>query len=596
MTTGKRDGQIGVVAGRIKVIDPEEGGKRAILYPPEEGGTIFVNGSELEGWVFCDSQDLIVLEPTTFLKDARIEVKISPDGLYALAAVFPRIVISYHLIDTPFSSNLKPILEKTEKSSKMLTMEQAEQDLRKNNVTYGIKMDALKELVNNATGDFETVARGREMEEGQDGRLEFVVNPEVEVISYEEEDKKADFREKYRYPAVKKGEVIAILHPAQEGKPGQRVTGEVITPKPVKAAKAKCGEGTEFADNHKDIIAQKDGRLIVNGNNIRVVNLLVHNGDVNMESGNIRFNGDIRIFGNVLEGMLVEASGALIVENNCYGATLKAGAGIQVAKNVVKSELQGGIFYALLREVSIMVIQLTEEMDSFIGNLKQVFKGLAEKGQKIDEEYLRRIIKMLLEKSSGLQDILMLLSRRLEKSGYSYLDDTKAAINSLETFLGLNTPKCDPDELIRLMKVFRNLIEGYYEELSELQPLIIAYAQNSTINHSGDIGIIGAGSYFSNLQAGGEVRVQGVFRGGTIRAESDVRVNEFVYMATAAEGSDKKAAIRIKVPAQASIYFNLVHEDTTVQVGKMIYRFDQEYSKVKISYDPQEGMLKITNI
>ena len=596
MATDERDGRIGIIDGRFRMIDPKEGGKRAVLYPPEEGCIIYVNGIELEERISCDSQDIITLEPTTYMEDARIEIKISPDGLYAMAAVFPRFIISYCLTDAPLATTLKPQLEKREKKEKILTLEQAEQELRKQRVTYGINMAALNQLVKLAEGEFNTVARGLGMEEGVSGRLDFLISPEVEVISYEEESQRADFREKFRYPAVKKGDVIAVLHPPEEGKPGQRVTGEVIAPKPVKAAKVRCGEGTGFADNKKEIVALKDGRMIVTGNHIKVVNLLVHNGDVNMESGNIRFNGDIRIFGNVMEGMIVEASGALIVDNNCYGATLKAGGGIQVNKNVVKCDVQGGVFYGLLRELLVLVAQLTEELESFVGNLKQIFKGLAEKGQKVDDEYLKRIIKMLLEKSSGLQDILMQLVRRMDQSNYCYLDETSEALKSLQNFLALNESKCNPDELVRLLRIFRALSDGYHEELNELPLLTVSYTQNSTIRHSGDIEITGTGSYFSNLQAGGELRVQGVFRGGSIKAEGNVKIKEFIYIATAAEGGSKKAAIRIKVPEQASIYFALVHEDTTVQVGKMVYRFDREYSNIKISYDPQDGMLKLTNI
>lgn len=596
MSPDERDGQIGVVEGRIKVIDPEEGGKRPVIYPPEEGGTIQVNGLEVEEPTQCTTQDTIIVEPTTYMEDARIEVKVSPDGLYAMAAVYPRLVISYRLQDAPLASSLKPQLEKQEKREKVLTLEQAEQELKKNNITYGLNMAALNELVKNAEGEFQTVARGQAMEEGQDGRLEFIINPEVEVISYEEENQRADFREKFRYPAVKKDDLIAILHPPVEGKPGQRVTGESIVPKPVKAAKVRCGEGARLDSEKNEIVAEKDGRLIVTGNNIKVVNLLVHNGDVNLESGNIRFNGDVRIFGNVTEGMLVEASGSLTVDSNCYGATLKAGGGVSVNKNVVKCEVQGGTFYALLREVLILVGQLTEELDSFITNLKQIFKGLAEKGQKIDDAYLRKIIKMLLDKSTGLQDSITLLERKVEQGQYSYLDETKETLKALQEFFSLNMTKCDPDELVKLLKKLRTLTESYYTELSELPPLTVAYVQNSKIKHSGDIEITGAGSYFSGLQAGGEVRIDGVCRGGTIKAESNVKVNEFIYMSTTAESSDKQSAIRIKVPAQSAIYFNLVHEDTTVQVGKMVYRFDQEYSKVKISYNPQEGMLKLTNI
>ena len=200
--------------------DPEEGGKRALLIPSEEGATIYVNGVELETSVTCETEDVIIIEPATCMEDARMEVKISPDGLYALAAVFPRRVTTYKLKDAPLATSLKPRLERHQKDEKVFTLERAEQELRNNHVVTGLDIPALKELVEQADGEFKTVARGRAMEEGQDGSLEFIINPAVEVIDYEKEGQRADFRVKYRYPKAKKDDVIAVLHPPQEGKPG----------------------------------------------------------------------------------------------------------------------------------------------------------------------------------------------------------------------------------------------------------------------------------------------------------------------------------------------------------------------------------------
>ncbi len=595
MTQKERDGLIGVIEGKIKITDPAEGGKAAVLIPPDEGGIIYVNGIELEKPIACSSNDVIVVEPTVYMEEPRIEVKISPDGLYALAAVFPRIITSYQLEEAPMAPSLKPQFTRQEKVEKILTLEQAEQEIRRHNIVTGLNITALKELVVNADGEFKTIARGRAMEEGVDGRLEFIINPQVEVISYDDSYQKADFREKYRYPAVKQGDIIAILHPPQEGKSGMKVTGEPIIPKPVKGAKVRCGEGAALAQNQREIVALKDGRLIVTGNNIKVVNLLLHNGDVNLESGNLRFNGDIRVFGNVTEGMLVEARDTLIVEGSCYGAVLKAGGGINISKNMIKTEAQGGIFYTLLREIYILMTQLAEELESFINNFNQILKGLAQKGQQVNDEFILRIVKLLTDKSSGLQDNLKLLLQKLANNDYSYLHETLESLKKLEQILSLKVRIGSAKELEALLAKFNDLLQGYLEALREIPPLTASYVQNCNLVHSGDIEINGPGCYFSTLQSGGEVRVTGVFRGGSIRAEGNVRVKEFICITTTAEGLDKRSTIRVKVPEKAAVYFDLVHEDTTVQIGKMIYRFDRNYSKIKVSYDPQEGMLKLTN-
>lgn len=592
----QEDGLIGIIDGIVKIVDPLEGGKKALLIPPDEGATIYVNDLELEGPLFCELQDVIAVQPTTYLEESRVEVKVSPDGLCAMAAVFPRVIHTYQLEDVEMRHTLKPFLVKQETIEKAITLEQLEQELRRSNIIADLNVATMTELVQDADGEFKTVAEGRAVEEGTDGSLEFRINPDVEVISYEDDAEKADYREKYRYPAVKRGDIIAVIHPPREGKSGQKVTGEAIIPKPVKEARVRCGEGVMPPNNQREIVALKDGRLIVSGSNIRVTNLLVHNGDVNIETGNLRFNGAIRIFGNVMEGMLVEARDSITIEGSCYGAVLKTGGQISVRKNMIQCEVQGGLFYELLREVAVLLGQLTAELEAIINNAKQLLERLAEKGQEINEEFLKRVLKALIDKSAVLQDKLVVLLRKLFNNEYTYLDDTLKAIKRFEDMLSLKAQgNNDLKDFMNMAETFNGLLKDFKDVLAKIPPLTASYVQNCILRHSGDIKISGSGCYFSSLQSGGEVTVTGVFRGGNIRAEGNVRVKEFISITTTAESNDKKSAIRVKVSERAAIFFGLAHEDTTVQIGKMIYRFDRDCAKIKVRYDSQEGVLKLTN-
>jgi hypothetical protein len=349
-------------------------------------------------------------------------------------------------------------------------------------------------------------------------------------------------------------------------------------------------------NNQREIAALKDGRLIVSGSNIRVTNLLVHNGDVNIETGNLRFNGAIRIFGNVTEGMLVEARDSITIEGSCYGAVLKAGGEISVRKNLIQCEVQSGLFYELLREAAVLLGQLTDELENFNYNAQQLLERLAEKGQEINEGLLKRVLRALIDKNAGLQDKLDILLRKLANNDYPYLDDTLKALNSFVDMLSLKAQGNDDlKDFMNMAETFNRLLKDYKDVLAKIPPLTASYVQNCILRHSGDIKISGSGCYFSALQSGGEVIVAGVFRGGNIRAEGNVRVKEFISITTTAEGLDKKSAVRVKVSERAAIFFGLAHEDTTVQIGKMIYRFDRDCAKIKVRYDLQEGLLKLTN-
>ncbi len=596
MAETRKNGQVGIVDGKFIVVNPQDGGRYAVLYPPEEGVRILINGEEIETGTRVGEEDIIEAVPLTLMEEARMECKVSPDGLYAEIAVHPRIISQFYLKETEMKTSLKPGVEKREHREKVLTVLDAELELKNNNIVYGVDTVALKEAVENAEGEFKTIAWGKEVQEGKDGWIEFLINPEIEMISYGEEEQKVDYRERFRFPTVKKGDVIALIHPPVEGIPGQKVTGEIIHPRPVKSTRIGYGEGVDPGESESEIVALRDGRLVVNGNHIKVVNLLVHNGDVDLESGNIRFNGDVRIYGNIQEGMLVEAQGDLFVEGNGYGAVIKAGGEIHFTKNIIKCQVEGGLYFALLKKLLPVLDKLGDQFGGVMNNIKEVVSGLSRRGQKVDEKTLILITRSVVEKVSPLiQESITTLEQLLSHHEDPRLNPLRELLSFLK-LICFSPAKIDAaEDLARVEKTLAPILNKFKRQLQDIPVFSASYIQNSDIRHGGEIKVVGAGSYLSKLKAGEGVNVQGVFRGGSIEAQGDVRVKEFVYIAAAAEHLAKKPTIRIKVPAHCSIFFHKVHVDTTVQVGKFVYRFDKGYERIKVGYDSESGMLQITS-
>lgn len=596
MSSSRKNGQIGIVEGKIKVVNPEGEGKLAVLYPPDEGVTILINGELVEGAVEVREEDTIEVNKTSLLEEARIDVKVSSDGLSATAAVFPRITGKYHLKDKPMSASLKPEIGKEELSEPVLTVMEAEAELKQKNVVDGIDYVALKNALEKAEGEHVEVARGKPKEEGQNGYVEYLINTEVEAINYEGEEERVDFRERYRYPSVNQDDVIAVIHPPVNGVPGQTVTGNVLPPKPVKPARVRVGEGVYYNEDETEVIAARDGRLFVKGNSIKVANLLVHNGDVDLESGNIRFNGDLTIHGNIMEGMVVETQGDLQVEGNAYGASIAAGGSVSLSKNVIKSQVEGGTYYAFIDQAFPILRRVGEDFSSFLVSLKEVIKGVAGKGQKIDQNKLNKIIHAVLEKSApDIGEQVKNLEKMLENKEDPRLDSLKSIIRLLSAMIATDLSLNEFKDLEKIDASIKSALDTFEKTLQEKPHFQASYVQNSTINHGGHVTLTGTGGYFSTIKAAGEVNVEGAFRGGSIESGGNVKVKEFICITTAAEAAEKRTIIRIKVPSHATIAFNIVHEDTTIQVGKLVYRFDKELSNVKVSYDPDSGMLKITN-
>lgn len=598
MAEKRENGKVGIVNGKIVVRNPQEGGRPAVLYPPADGVSVLVNGEVLDEVIELKEEDQVEINPLVLTEEGRIQVKVSPDGLYASLAVSPRITSSFSLQEAAMAAKLKPEVLKTEVRETVFTLADAEAELKKNKVTFGLDFAALKNIVERATGQFQIVARGEKMLEGKDGFIEFLISPEVEKITYGEEKGRVDYRERYRFPLVQKDDLIALVHPPVAGIPGQSVTGKITFPPAVKGVKIKCAEGATLLENGRKVAALKDGRLVVSGNRIKVIDLLVHHGDVDLKSGNLRFNGDVQIYGNIMEGMEVEAQGDLYVDGNGYEATVKAGGGVHVAGNLIQCQVDGGLYFAFLQESFLFLEKICINYSGFLNSVQKVISILKERKQNIDERVINVAVKSVLEKNLPvLRENTMKLEQLLNKTKIEKQRTVRLGeiLNFLKE-LNMFSPKfMDLQKLEMWGNKLDFLRTEFQDALENIPVLSTFYVQNSNLKHSGEINVVGAGCYQSILQAGKGVKVQGIFRGGMIKAVNEVRVKEFACMVDAAGHQAKKKIVGIKVPAEADIYFEKVHGDTTIQVGKLIYRFDREYVKIKVSYDRESGMLQITN-
>ena len=599
MVEKKENGRVGIANGKIVVRNPRAGGHPAILHPPEEGVTILVNGEILEEAVAIKEEDQIEIKPLSFMEDGRVEVKISPDGLEASLSVLPRVINSFSLRETAMLTELIPEVIKTGSQEKIFTLAEAEEELKKNNITFGLDYAALKNITEQAAGQWQIVARGEKMQEGKDGYVEFLINPEVEKVTYEGEKGKVDYRERYRFPLVQKDDIIALVHPPVAGMPGESVTGKIIVPPAVKEARIRCAEGTTLQENDRKVVALKDGRLVVSGNQVKVVDLLVHHGDVDLESGNLHFNGDMQIYGNVMEGMRVETEGDLYVEGNGYEATMNAGGGVHVTGNLIQCRVNGGQKFVFLQDSFRLLEEICASYSGFLDNVQKVIGILRERKQNIiDEQMISFTVKSVLER---YLPVLRRHTAELEQQLDKARTEGKQADRIREILKFLKELGAPFQNVMDLQKLenWGNSIESLKKEFQDgmenIPELSVFYVQNSDIKHSGEINVLGPGCYQSTLQAGKGVHVQGIFRGGMIEAVSEVKVKEFAGMVDTAGHQMKKKKVGIKVPSEAEIYFGKVHGDTIIQVGKLFYRFEREHTKIKIKYDRESGMLQITN-
>ncbi len=228
--------------------------------------------------------------------------------------------------------NYKPAL-----GGKELTVRDIITKLNEMGIIFGIKKEELKEEFNakKELNQF-LVAQGEEPTEGEDGKIELQFDPEqTEKKVNISEDGNADFYNLNRIINVKSDDLLAIKVPAQEGENGTNVKGEEVLPLPIKEAELPIGDNVRVNKARDKLFAEMEGQVVYNRKSISVLDVYTVQGDVDLSTGNIDFNGNVTITGDVKDGMEVEAAGNVIVQGNVSGGKVEAEGQIIVNKGFV---------------------------------------------------------------------------------------------------------------------------------------------------------------------------------------------------------------------------------------------------------------------
>lgn len=109
---------------------------------------------------------------------------------------------------------------------------------------------------------------------------------------------------------------------------GTKVTGKTIPANEVNEVNPKL-EGIRTEEDGT-LLADLDGTLLIDEFNLRVTDVLVISGDVDMSTGNIRTKSAVQITGFVTAGFVVEALGEIIVAENIEDAIVRSGSSVVI--------------------------------------------------------------------------------------------------------------------------------------------------------------------------------------------------------------------------------------------------------------------------
>lgn len=215
-----------------------------------------------------------------------------------------------------------------------------ENDLRtilsREHVTTGVIDDALKSIAETPIYDQAVlIAKGTLARNGVDGSVKDKFKRSVQLEFEEDEKGSVDYKKLNNVQFVKEGDVICEIIPAIPGVNGVTVTGQSY-PCTIKGTEAAVpvGHNTVLTDDHTLLISQKSGHITFFKGKFQVEPVLKINGNVDNNTGNLDYEGDIFITGDVRNGFSIKATGCIDIRGSVEGAQITAHGPITIASGV----------------------------------------------------------------------------------------------------------------------------------------------------------------------------------------------------------------------------------------------------------------------
>ncbi len=214
------------------------------------------------------------------------------------------------------------------------TMEDVESALRLAKVEYGVDKKAIKEVLEHREyGAHHVVAVGKPPREGTDAKIEYFFQTDRKVRPQLREDGTVNYFDLDLVSHCRKGDLLAVLTPADLGEPGINVLGAPIRQKEVVRMSLKHGQNIEINEEKTELRSMVDGHVTLVDGTVFVSNVLeVEN--VDNSTGNIDYDGAVKVNGNVCSNFSVRARGDITVKGTVEGAYMESGNNIVLARGI----------------------------------------------------------------------------------------------------------------------------------------------------------------------------------------------------------------------------------------------------------------------
>lgn len=498
---------------------------------------------------------------------------------YKTVRTIPNITPDYH-IDI--------VVEEQKEMINTLDYVTIMQKLESLRVKHGFNQDEIMKAIEATEPLTFEIATGISPKPGKDGWIELKVETKTQNGLKEKEDGRVDFREIKTIPNVERGQIIAVVHPPIPGKMGYTVMNEPLPAKQTFPIILKLGQGVLTVDDK--VVATESGRPHIEqrGQLVKVSILpkLTHQGNVDLSTGNIRFMGDVEVLGEVQERMTIDAEGDIYVHNTVMSSTLVASGAVVTYGNIISSEVSAGKNNMLVAELGHLLGILHQNLEKMVAVIKELTGSQAFKSNDFSRSGLQPLVRILLEKRFKSFPPLAKKYVDVVKKGEDYLlDDVwrEVSVSLTQLFLSLTN---EVTSLERIMQLSQKMNELHELSNSPVEPdsfITIPNVLNSKLYCSGNILVLGQGCVNSKIHAGGQLKINGIVRGGEVYGRLGVEINQV--------GSESGTSTVVAVPADQTITIKKAMDGTILKFGSIKHTLNEDTDHLVASLDEHDRVV-----
>ena len=153
-------------------------------------------------------------------------------------------------------------------------------------------------------------------------------------------DGSIDFKEVGSVIQVSAGQELLKRIPGVKPSPGLDIFGKHSEPAILPVSGFKVGMNIEPSEFDSDIyISTIDGVLKVVNKKVSVLKTVIVKGNLDYKTGNIDFNGSVTIFGSVLPGFKIKATGDVYVQESLEDALIESGGDVRIGGGIVGKDM-----------------------------------------------------------------------------------------------------------------------------------------------------------------------------------------------------------------------------------------------------------------